>query len=84
MLSRYLEDLQHSIQWAQFEDDLDVLNLARCKMEEAMSFIAGLNNSQQQQSAYRQLDNLLPMEWPIWMEACRYGDQANGKAGLIH
>lgn len=84
MLSRYLEDLQHSIQWAQFEDDLDVLNLARHKMEEAMSFIAGLNSCQQQQSAYRQLDSLLPMEWPIWMEACRYGDQVNNKEGLIH
>ncbi|MGK0440647.1 MAG: hypothetical protein ACJA0N_000442, partial [Pseudohongiellaceae bacterium] len=28
----------------------------------------------EQHRAYWEIDNLLPMEWPLWMEACRYGD----------
>jgi hypothetical protein len=73
MLESHINNLQASIQWAQYQDDIDVLNMARTTMDELVHFITTLPESQQQ-DAYLHIDNVLPMEWPIWMEACRYND----------
>jgi hypothetical protein len=70
MLASYFESLQTSIQWAQFEEDLDVLMLARENMDELVRQVNDIPQNLQQ-LAYRQIDELLPMEWPFWMEVCR-------------
>jgi len=73
MLDRHINNLQASIQWAQCQDDIDILCMARDNMNQLISFITTLPEAQQQ-AAYRHVDGVLPMEWPIWMEACRYSE----------
>lgn len=83
MLDQYFENLQHSIQWAKYEDDLDVLCLAKHNMDMLMELITTLP-SDDQQKAHRKIDEVLPMEWPLWMEACRYEDgQHNKNSGIV-
>ena len=73
MLGNYIDNLQNSIQWAHCQDDIDVLCLARDRMDQLMSFVTTLPEADQLQ-AHQHIDQVLPMEWPLWMEACRYGD----------
>ena len=73
MLTQYIESLESSIQWAQLEDDINVLVQARNQMDQLMSVVSELPIVEQQQ-AQQQIDQILPMEWPLWMEACRYQD----------
>ena len=73
MLNNYIDKLQQTIQWAQQQDDIDVLCLARDSMNRLLDFADGLPVTEQVQ-IHRHLDQLLPMEWPLWMEACRYQD----------
>ena len=73
MLHNYIENLQNSIIWAQHQDDIDVLYLARDNMNQLLNFITTLPEALQHQ-AHQTIDNVLPMEWPMWMEACRYED----------
>lgn len=73
MLNNYMDNLQNSIQWAQQQDDIDVLCLARDSMDQLLDFVGKLPLSDQMQ-AHEKLNNVLPMEWPLWMEACRYED----------
>ena len=75
MLSNHIENLQNSILWAQQQDDLDVLCQARDNMDQLMSFVSGLPASEQMK-AQQTIEQVLPMEWPLWMEACRYEDTA--------
>lgn len=75
MLNQYIEDLQNSIQWAHFDNNFDVLCLAKQKMDKLMKFVSTLSGDAQQR-AHQQIDQVLPMEWPLWMEACRYQDDA--------
>jgi hypothetical protein len=73
MLSNYIDNLQSSILWAQQQDDIDVLCLARDNMNQLMDFVTSLSKDDQLQ-AHQHIDQVLPMEWPLWMEACRYED----------
>jgi hypothetical protein len=73
MLHTYIANLQNSIIWAQHQDDIDVLYLARDNMNQLLNFITTLPEALQTQ-AHQTIDNVLPMEWPMWMEACRYED----------
>jgi hypothetical protein len=73
MLKDYIQNLEHSIVWAQHEDDFDVLCLAKQNMDQLMDFVSELSVDDQQR-AHRRINQVLPMEWPLWMEACRYGD----------
>ena len=73
MLHNYMANLQNSIIWAQHQDDIDVLYLARDNMNQLLNFITTLPEALQHQ-AHQTIDNVLPMEWPMWMEACRYED----------
>lgn len=73
MLHHYIDNLQSSIQWAQYQDDFDVLCLARDYMDQLLTFVGTLPVREQMQ-AYSAIDQVLPMEWPLWMEACRYQD----------
>lgn len=75
MLGNYIDNLQSSIQWALCQDDIDVLCLARDHMDQLLNFVTSLPEAEQQQ-AYCHIDSVLPMEWPLWMEACRYQDGA--------
>jgi hypothetical protein len=84
MLNHYLVDLASSIQWAQCQDDMDVLRMAKARLNDAISYVAGMDCDQQKQAAFAQIDQLLPMEWPMWMEACRFGDAATADATLLH
>lgn len=77
MLNDYLVDLQNSIKWAQHQDDIDVLCLARDNMNQLLGFVATLSETAQCQ-VHQHLHELLPMEWPMWMEACRYDDVNDG------
>lgn len=74
MFDQHLENLQSTIQWAQQAEDLDILQLARSRMDQLMALISKLAD-EDQKKAYAHIDNLLPMEWPLWMEACRYEDR---------
>ena len=73
MLNNYIDNLQNSIQWAQYQDDIDILCLARDQMDQLAAYITTLPEAEQQQ-INQQIDHVLPMEWPLWMEACRYQD----------
>ncbi len=73
MLGNYINNLQNSILWAQQQDDIDVLCLARNNMDELLNFVNTLPATAQLQ-AHEHIDQVLPMEWPLWMEACRYED----------
>ena len=74
MLNRYMTELQSSIQWAQLEDSIEVLNQAKSSMNRLLEFVDTLPATEQQM-AQQKIDDVLPMEWPLWMEACRYGDE---------
>jgi hypothetical protein len=73
MLNHFIGKLQQTIQWAQQQDDIEVLCLARESMNQLLDFADGLPATEQVQ-IHQHLDRLLPMEWPLWMEACRYQD----------
>ena len=73
MLSHYIENLESTIQWAQYQDDYDVLCLARDRMDQLLDFVQTLPQ-REQLKAHMTIDRVLPMEWPLWMEACRYQD----------
>ena len=73
MLHHYIKALEASILWARCETDINVLCLARERMDELLAF-AGTLPRLQQMEALRVIDQALPMEWPLWMEACRYED----------
>jgi len=83
MLATYMENLQGCIQWAQFQEDSDVLCLARQRMQELERFVSQLP-APEQQTAYQQIDLILPMEWPLWMENCRYQDEHQASQQLLH
>ncbi|MCP3908984.1 MAG: hypothetical protein GY712_13320 [Oceanicoccus sp.] len=78
MLNNYIDSLQSSIIWAQQQDDIDVLCLARDTMNQLMDFVTTLPTADQMQ-AHQDIEDVLPMEWPLWMEACRYEDGASNK-----
>lgn len=73
MLSHFIENLEKSIVWAQQQDDIDVLNLAKDNMDQLLSFVETLPATDQIET-HQQIDRMIPMEWPLWMEACRYED----------
>lgn len=73
MLHNYIANLQNSIIWAQHQDDIDVLCLAKDNMDQLLDFVTTLPETAQYQ-IHQQIDDVLPMEWPMWMEACRYED----------
>ena len=82
MLNNYIDKLQSSISWAQQQDDIDVLCLARNSMEQLMDFVATLPAADQMQ-VHQDIEKVLPMEWPLWMEACRYQDGEPGEYGEV-
>ena len=83
MLASYMENLQGCIQWASLREDMDILCLARERMQELEQFVSQLP-AQEQQSAYLLIDDILPMEWPLWMETCRYEEGQQLGQQLIH
>lgn len=83
MLASYMENLQGCIQWASLQEDMDVLYLARERMQELEQFVSQLPAAEQQ-SAYLLIDDILPMEWPFWMETCRYEEEQQCGQHLIH
>ncbi|ARN73910.1 hypothetical protein [Oceanicoccus sagamiensis] len=82
MLNNYIDNLQSSIRWAQQQDDIDVLCLARDNMNQLMDFVTTLPAADQMQ-AHQDIDKVLPMEWPLWMEACRYEDSADSASETV-
>ncbi|WP_339338947.1 hypothetical protein [uncultured Oceanicoccus sp.] len=78
MLNNYMTNLHNSIIWAQQQDDIDVLCLARDTMNQLMDFVTTLPAADQMQ-AQQHIESVLPMEWPLWMEACRYKDVASNE-----
>jgi hypothetical protein len=83
MLASYVQNLQGCIQWASLQEDMDVLCLARERMQELEQYVSQLPVAQQQ-SAYLLIDDILPMEWPLWMETCRYEEERQMGQHLIH
>ena len=74
MLNHYIENLEKSIQWVQCHNDFDVLCLAKERMDQLIKFVSTLSK-EDQHKAYSDVESVLPMEWPLWMEACRYDDR---------
>lgn len=83
MLNHYIDNLENTIQWAQCQEDLDILMLARKRMDQLLEFTRTLPLSDQIR-VHQRLDEVLPMEWPLWMEACRYEDGVPATAATIH
>lgn len=85
MLSQYIDNLENTIQWARYEEDIDVLRLARDHMDRLLDYTRTLPVAEQMH-VHQQLDQVLPMEWPLWMEACRYEDEivADGQGVTLH
>lgn len=83
MLSSYIENLQGCIQWARLQEDSDVLCLARERMQELEQYICQLPEADRQ-SAYLLIDDMLPMEWPLWMESCRNEDEQQAARAVFH
>lgn len=73
MLENYFNNLQECINFARNQDDLDVLFLARERMNQLLSAVSVLP-LEKRRKVQRDIDDVLPMEWPLWMEACRYHD----------
>ncbi|MGK0499158.1 MAG: hypothetical protein ACJAYG_000790 [Oceanicoccus sp.] len=82
-ISSLIDNLQHSILWAQQQDDMEVLCLARDNMDQLMSVVDSLPLADQLQAHYH-IDQVLPMEWPLWMEACRYDDGSSRAVVTLH
>ena len=83
MLGNELNKLQATIQWAQYQADIDVLQLAREHHDHLLNRVSTLPAAQQGQ-AYQAIDSLLPMEWPLWMEAIRYADNGCTQPMTLH
>ena len=77
MLNHHFRDLQNSIHSAQREPDLTLFELARQRLGQIEAMVAMLPRAEAR-AVYRRLDALLPADWPLWMEACRYGDAGAG------
>ncbi|WP_019528728.1 hypothetical protein [Dasania marina] len=73
MFNQQLANLRTSIEWAQRDQSLDIFRMAGAQLEKLECYVCCLS-SQQQQQAYQAIESMLPMEWPLWMEACRYDD----------
>jgi hypothetical protein len=73
MLKDYFSNLQECINFARSQDDLDILFLARERMNQLLSAVSALP-LEKRAKAQQDIDDVLPMEWPLWMEACRYHD----------
>ena len=73
MFEQQLENLRRSIQWAEQDQNLDIFRMAGVQLQALERYVLGLSE-QEQPRAYQAIDNMLPCDWPLWMEACRYGD----------
>ncbi len=73
MLENYFNDLQDCIACAHHQDDLEILFLAKERMNKLLLVVNTLP-VKDQVIAQQHIDMVLPMEWPLWMEACRYND----------
>ena len=73
MLDRFIDQLQDSIHRAQVRDDIALLHIVRHRMEQVQVALLSLPPGQQVR-VQLDLDRSLPMEWPLWMEACRFDD----------
>ena len=73
MLSEFVQNLENSIKWAQFDEGIEVLMLARDNMEKLVDYVATFDPLQQDK-VLSDIDKLLPMEWAFWMEVCRSED----------
>lgn len=82
MFDQHIKNLQSSIQWAQQAEDLDILQLARSRMDQLVALISKLAD-EDRAKAYAHIDELLPMEWPLWMEACRYEDRCDNQSAEV-
>ena len=75
MFDRQLENLRRSIAWAQQDQNLEIFRMAGVQLQALERYVVGLSEQEQHQ-AYTAIDAMLPIEWPMWMEACRYDDVA--------
>ena len=84
MYDRQLDNLRISIEWAQRDQNLEIFRMASVQLETLESFIKSLSEFDQHK-AFQAIERLLPMEWPLWMEACRYNDvSVQTMSGTIH
>ncbi len=83
MLTNALQGLRDSIQWAHGRADIELYDLARQRMEDLEAVIHCLP-AHMQEEVYLLVEELLPMEWPLWMEACRDNNQAAGASPTLH
>lgn len=70
MLGHEMTRLQQTLEWARFDLDMDVVQLAQQHLQQLESQIIALPEALQA-SAWQQLDSVLPMEWPLWVEMSR-------------
>lgn len=75
MFDHQLENLRRSIAWAEQDQDLEIFRMASVQLQALERCVIGLSEQEQNQ-AYNAIDAMLPIEWPMWMEACRYDDVA--------
>lgn len=75
MLNVYLQNLSASIQSLLWQEDPDILDLAKGRLDQAMDYIRELPVNEQW-AAMQQIDAVLPMEWPLWVESTRSDEQS--------
>ena len=73
MFDRQLDNLRLTIEWAQRDQHLTMFHTAKTQLHQLEACLAHLPKFEQR-LLYRLIDEILPMEWPLWMEACRYND----------
>ncbi|MFT5578080.1 MAG: hypothetical protein ACI9WS_000832 [Paraglaciecola psychrophila] len=85
MLDRFIDQLQDSIDRAQLQEDINILHLARHRMAQLQVALLSLPPGQQVR-LQRDIDRSLPMEWPLWMEACRCddGEEIAAESAQLH
>ena len=73
MFDQQLENLRRSILWAEQDQNIEIFRMAGVQLEALERYVLVLSE-QDQARAYEAIDQMLPFDWPLWMEACRYGD----------
>lgn len=73
MYDSQLNNLRTTIEWAQRDQDLQIFRMAGVQLNQLESYLAHLSELEQRR-AQNAINKMLPMEWPLWMEACRYDD----------
>ncbi|HUH36611.1 MAG TPA: hypothetical protein VL027_01575 [Spongiibacteraceae bacterium] len=83
MLSTHLQSLQQTIHSALVCQDPDLYRLAGARMERLLDYLGQLP-APLAGEVHAKIDQMLPFEWPLWMESCRFeGSSPSVRAAAV-